>query len=52
MRVPQGWRVNVDPVSTHFGHVPDNRDQPTPEPPDGELTIAGTVTFGNLEIID
>ena len=52
LRVPQGWRVNVDQVSAHFGHVQDSRDRPTPEPANGELTIAGTVTFGNLEIID
>ena len=50
LRVPQGWRVNVDQVSPHFGHVQDNREQAVPEVPDGELTIAGTVTFGNVEI--
>ncbi len=52
LRVPPTWRVNLEGVSPHFGHVQDNRVQPTPEEMDGELTIAGTVTFGNLEIGD
>ena len=52
LRIPSDWRVSLDQVSTHFGHVQDNREQPTPEAPTGELTIAGTVTFGNLEIGD
>ncbi len=50
LRVPPGWRVNLDQVSAHFGHVQDNRQHPVPDTPDGELTLAGTVTFGNLEI--
>ncbi len=52
LRVPSTWRVNIESVSTHFGHVQDNRVQPAPGEIDGELTIAGTVTFGNLEIGD
>ena len=52
LRVPPSWRVNFDSVSTHFGHVQDNRVQPAPGEIGGELTIAGTVTFGNLEIGD
>ena len=50
LRVPPGWRVNVEQVSAQFGHVQDNREHPEPDPPEGDLTIAGTVTFGNLEI--
>ena len=50
LRVPQGWRINFEQVGTQFGHVQDNREQPMTDPPEGELTIAGTVTFGNLEI--
>lgn len=50
VRVPPGWRVNFEQVSTHFGHVQDNRPAAPPDTPEGELTIAGTVTFGNLEI--
>ena len=50
LRVPQGWLVNLEGLSTHFGHGQDNREQAVPEVPDGELTIAGTVTFGNVEI--
>ena len=52
LRVPPTWRVNIESVSTHFGHVQDNRVQPAPGEIGGELTIAGTVTFGNLEIGD
>ena len=52
LRVPPTWRVNIESVSAHFGHVQDNRVQPAPGEIGGELTIAGTVTFGNLEIGD
>lgn len=52
LRVPDDWRVNFEGVSTHFGHVQDNRTGSKPDAPEGELTIAGTVTFGNLEIGD
>ena len=52
LRVPPSWRVNFQEVSAHFGHVQDNRNQPTPESSDGELNVVGTVTFGNLEIGD
>ena len=50
LRVPPSWRVNLEQVSSHLGQVQDNRQQPVPDSPDGELTIAGTVTFGNLRI--
>ena len=50
LQIPTDWEVSLDRVSAHFGHVQDNRAQPMPEAPSGELTIAGTVTFGNLEI--
>ena len=52
LRVPPSWRVNFESVNTHFGHMQDNRDHIPHESPDGELTISGTVTFGNLEIGD
>ena len=52
LRVPPSWRVNFDSVNTHFGHVQDNRAQTSQETPEGELTISGTVTFGNLEVSD
>ena len=52
LRVPSHWRVNLDGVNAHFGHVQDNRSRPVLEATQGELTVAGTVTFGNLEIAD
>ena len=50
LRVPAGWRINYEGVSTHFADVQDNRDQPATEVVTGQLTISGTATFGNLEI--
>ena len=50
LRAPAGWRVNVEGVSTHFGEVRDSRTAPESGAYEGELTIAGTVTFGNLEL--
>jgi hypothetical protein len=50
LRVPPGWVVNLEQVSAHLGRVQDNRQHRAPDTPDGELTIVGTVTFGNLEI--
>ena len=52
LRVPEGWRVNVEQVATHFGEVDDKRTPTGSTVVDGELTIAGKVTFGKLEIID
>ena len=52
LRLPPTWRVNVAGVSAHFGHVQDNRTPPDAASSAGELTIAGAVTFGNLEISD
>ena len=52
LRLPRGWRVNTAGVSAHFGHVQDQRTPPEGEAYDGELTIAGTVTFGNIELSD
>ena len=52
LRVPSNWRVNVKGVSTHFGEVQERRTGPSPDGAEGELTIVGTVTFGNLEILD
>ena len=50
LRVPSNWSINVEGISTHFGEVQDKRPNPSPNSTEGELTIAGTVTFGNLEI--
>ena len=50
LRVPATWRVNLEGVSAHFGEVKDKRANSSPDAADGELTIVGTVTFGNLEI--
>ena len=30
LRAPRGWRVNVEQVSSHFGHVEDKREQGGP----------------------
>ena len=53
LRVPAGWRINYERVSTHFAEVQDNREQREPEVTEvvaGQLTISGTATFGNLVI--
>ena len=52
LRLPGGWRVNWEGVATHFGDVKDHRSQPPAAGPAGELTLAGAITFGNLEITD
>ena len=48
--VPPGWRVNLHEVHTTFGSAEQNRAAPAPEADTGELTVAGQITFGKLEV--
>ncbi|MCY4366411.1 MAG: DUF5668 domain-containing protein [Chloroflexi bacterium] len=50
LRTPANWHINIDGVNTHFGELKDDRPKPSSTTVAGELTIVGTVNFGNLEI--
>lgn len=50
LRVPPAWRVNLHEVHTTFGSAQQSRAEPAPEAAAGELTVAGRVTFGGLEV--
>ena len=52
LRVPPPWTVHWHDVNVTLGDSVEQRHPPTPEQTSGELTIAGAVTFGRLEITD
>jgi predicted membrane protein len=51
LRVPRDWRVNIQ-TTTVFGGTENKHRQPSLEESTGELTITGSVLFGELKVQD